>query len=199
MVDRIKQIMDYKGMTSAIFAETIGINRSNLTHLFSGRNQPSLDLVKKILHAFPDIKTEWLISGVGNMIQEITPQVAPETNGAVASPQVSLFPELFDNENETAVADAIEEIAPEEKQPETTEVELQKAVQVASQDAVVQELPNESIELRPQRKSTTRNRANIPTESPRRTQKFDSRDDKMVKKIVFFYEDNTFETFYPQQ
>ena len=69
MVDRIKQIMEYYQLAPASFAEVIGINRSNLTHLFSGRNQPSLDLAKKILHCYPEIKTEWLIMGVGNMFR----------------------------------------------------------------------------------------------------------------------------------
>ena len=69
MIDRIKQIMEYYQMAPASFAEQIGINRSNLTHLFSGRNQPSLDLAKKILHSYPEIKTEWLIMGVGEMMR----------------------------------------------------------------------------------------------------------------------------------
>ena len=69
MIDRIKQIMEYYLLTPAAFAEQIGINRSNLTHLFSGRNQPSLELAKKILHCFPEIKTEWLIMGVGEMMR----------------------------------------------------------------------------------------------------------------------------------
>jgi len=69
MVDRIKKIMEYYELSPASLAEQIGINRSNLTHLFSGRNQPSLELAKKILHCYPDIKTEWLIMGVGEMFR----------------------------------------------------------------------------------------------------------------------------------
>ena len=69
IIDRIKQIMEYYQLAPASFAEQIGINRSNLTHLFSGRNQPSLDLAKKILHSYPEIKTEWLIMGVGEMMR----------------------------------------------------------------------------------------------------------------------------------
>ena len=71
MVDRIKQIMDFYKLSPALFAEQIGINRSNLTHLFSGRNQPSLELAKKILQSYPEIKTEWLIMGMGEMLRSI--------------------------------------------------------------------------------------------------------------------------------
>lgn len=70
MVDRIKQVMEHYEETPAEFAEKIGVNRSNLTHLFSGRNQPSLDFAKKVLLAFPEVSTEWLIMGVGNMIKD---------------------------------------------------------------------------------------------------------------------------------
>ena len=69
MVERIKRILEYYQLSPASFAEQIGINRSNVTHLFTGRNQPSLELAKKILHAYPEIKTEWLIMGVGEMLR----------------------------------------------------------------------------------------------------------------------------------
>ena len=69
MVDRIKQVMEYYKETPAGFSEAIGISRSNLAHLFSGRNQPSLDCAKKVLNAYPEISTEWLIMGVGPMIK----------------------------------------------------------------------------------------------------------------------------------
>lgn len=69
MVERIKKILEFYNLSPASFAEQIGINRSNVTHLFSGRNQPSLELAKKILHAYPKIKTEWLIMGVGQMLR----------------------------------------------------------------------------------------------------------------------------------
>lgn len=70
MVDRIKQVMEHYEETPAGFAEKIGVNRSNLTHVFSGRNQPSLDFAKKVLVAFPEVSTEWLIMGVGKMIKD---------------------------------------------------------------------------------------------------------------------------------
>jgi len=58
-------------MSPTAFADKINVNRSSLTHIFSGRNQPSLDIAKKILIAFPEISTEWLIMGMGNMIQDV--------------------------------------------------------------------------------------------------------------------------------
>ena len=78
MVDRIKQVMEYEQMSPTAFADKININRSSLTHIFSGRNQPSLDVAKKILTAFPEISTEWLIMGMGEMLQPV-PEVEEKT------------------------------------------------------------------------------------------------------------------------
>ncbi len=94
MVDRIKQVMEHYEETPAGFAEKIGVNRSNLTHLFSGRNQPSLDFAKKVLVAFPEVSTEWLIMGVGNMIKD--PDEAPVVKREFI--QTDLFGSLEEDE-----------------------------------------------------------------------------------------------------
>ena len=97
MVDRIKQIIEYVQMSPTAFADTIGINRSSLAHIFSGRNQPSLDVAKKILTSFPEISTEWLIMGVGLMIKDPAEVAAESQKKSVI--QTNLF-EMEDNERE---------------------------------------------------------------------------------------------------
>ena len=52
--ERIMQVMTQKGLTSSQFAESIGIQRAAMSHITSGRNNPSLDVMKKILERFPD-------------------------------------------------------------------------------------------------------------------------------------------------
>lgn len=109
MVDRIKQVMEYYDETPAGFAEKLGINRSNLTHLFSGRNQPSLDFAKKVLKAYPEISTEWLIMGVGLMIKDPAEVAAESQKKSVI--QTNLF-EMEDNEPEVeTVKEAVVEEA----------------------------------------------------------------------------------------
>lgn len=69
MTDRIKAVQDYLGLSTAQFADKIGLNRSNLTHIYSGRNQPSLDVTKKILNTVKEINSEWLVMGNGEMFK----------------------------------------------------------------------------------------------------------------------------------
>lgn len=67
MIERIKKIMAVKNLNPSKFADRIGVPRSTISHVLSGRNNPSLELVQKILDHFPDIRTEWLLRGHGYM------------------------------------------------------------------------------------------------------------------------------------
>lgn len=66
MLDRIKYIMNTYNLNASQLAETIGIQRSTLSHILSGRNKPSLDVVQRILKSFPEIQAAWLLNGDGD-------------------------------------------------------------------------------------------------------------------------------------
>ena len=72
MEDWIKKFMDYKGITSSELADTIGVQRSNVTHVLKGRNMPSFQFIQKLLKTYPEINAKWLILGEGNMIDGIS-------------------------------------------------------------------------------------------------------------------------------
>ena len=67
MVDRIKLILEKQDLTPAGFADTIGIQRSGMSHILNGRNKPSLDFIVKTLQHFPSINPDWLLTGDGEM------------------------------------------------------------------------------------------------------------------------------------
>ena len=67
MKNRIVQLINNEGLTSSKFADTIGVQRSSISHILSGRNKPSLDFIQKIMAAFPSININWLIAGEGEM------------------------------------------------------------------------------------------------------------------------------------
>ncbi len=70
MKDRIEAIMKREQMTPSSFAESIEIQRSTLTHILRGRNNPSLDVVMKIHQRFKYVNLDWLLYGNGNMINQ---------------------------------------------------------------------------------------------------------------------------------
>jgi DNA-binding XRE family transcriptional regulator len=63
IVKRIEVIREQEGLTAAAFAQKIGIPRSSLSHLVSGRNKPSLDLLVKIVSFFPHVSLDGLVYG----------------------------------------------------------------------------------------------------------------------------------------
>ncbi|MEO8532913.1 MAG: helix-turn-helix transcriptional regulator [Flavobacterium sp.] len=65
-VKRLEVILDYYGLNASAFADKIGVQRSSMSHLLSGRNKPSLDFVLKISDIFPDVDLYWILNGKGS-------------------------------------------------------------------------------------------------------------------------------------
>ena len=85
MVERIRQLMEHKGYTSTQFADTVEVPRAVISHIISGRNKPSLDVVIKIVSAFPEISKDWILLGEGEMLKALVKDVAPDSPSASAS------------------------------------------------------------------------------------------------------------------
>lgn len=62
---RLQKVMDFYSETASSFAEKIGVQRSSISHILSGRNKPSLDFVLKVLSVFPEVELYWLLNGKG--------------------------------------------------------------------------------------------------------------------------------------
>ena len=67
MKDRLEAILKHEGLSQAEFAEILGIQRTTVTHLLKGRNQPSTDVVTRIHQRFPYVNLSWLLTGEGEM------------------------------------------------------------------------------------------------------------------------------------
>jgi len=63
---RLKKILECYSENASSFAGKIGVPRSSISHLLSGRNKPSLEFILKILSAYPEIDLYWLVNGKGN-------------------------------------------------------------------------------------------------------------------------------------
>jgi transcriptional regulator with XRE-family HTH domain len=59
--DKIKQILIDKNLTPSYFADEIGVQRSSISHILSGRNRPSFDIIQKIIRRFPDLGYDWIM------------------------------------------------------------------------------------------------------------------------------------------
>lgn len=65
--DRFRLLMEREGLTAGAFAECIGASQATISHILSGRNKPSVELILRIHQRYEDINLEWLLTGKGNM------------------------------------------------------------------------------------------------------------------------------------
>lgn len=201
MVERIKQLIDTLQVSHTQFAETIGINRSNLTHLFSGRNQPSLDLMKKILVAYPQVKTEWLIMGVGEMFTQDSRGSISETTQTVASsvvksptPREPITLDLFATQEESSVPVSEFSQTPESfSEPENSASGIQV---VEQQPEITEHIPSVTTRKNGAKRSVDNGgESNIRTRREYSPRISHSQSDKKLEKVILFFSDGTFEVY----
>ena len=83
--ERLDQILSHYEMTASAFADAIGVQRSSISHLLSGRNKPSLDFVLKVVREFPEVNLYWLLNGKG-VFPESTPPLSKPPYNALPDP-----------------------------------------------------------------------------------------------------------------
>jgi transcriptional regulator with XRE-family HTH domain len=72
MKERILAFLQSENKSAAQFAEEIGVQPSGISHILSGRNNPSLDFVMKMLHKYSSLSAEWLLFGQGAMYKYVS-------------------------------------------------------------------------------------------------------------------------------
>lgn len=172
---RIRKIMEDSKMNSTQFAATVGITRSNLAHILSGRNQPSFSLLEKILRAFPEVRSEWLVTGLGAMTKDADEMEVMKK--AMPAPQT---------EKSMQAALLFDELPLETHELDRTD-EPKEEIQSIGNESVTP-VSEEVVSSPAPRAGRRKSLKSVPYQSG-----------KTVRKIVYFYTDHTFEEFYPEQ
>ena len=145
MKERILEFLRNENKSSAQLAEEIGVQASGISHILSGRNNPSLDFILKMLEKYRFLSTDWLLFGRGSMYKD--------------SKMQTLFDnDISGNEENKELFSGNEKIGPE------------LAFQDVLKDRQSQEASKPSYKTDPE-----------------------------VVKIVWFYENNSFEEFIPRR
>lgn len=168
MKDRIQAFLQNENKSYAQFADEIGVQPSGISHILSGRNNPSLDFVIKMLHRYPSLSTEWLLFGRGPMYK------------------VASQPTLFDVDIQSDNSSESELFA--DQDIITDEKEVIPDFQTSRKD--VSEKFTAEIDKPADRDRLEENDelsgSNKPEESTRR-----------LARIIFFYSDKTFTEYKP--
>tara|TARA_R110002051_G_scaffold224048_1_gene287243 strand:- start:4468 stop:5229 length:762 start_codon:yes stop_codon:yes gene_type:complete len=87
---RFLQVMEENDYSGYKFAKEFKeVSESKLTHIRSGRNQPSTDLISALIKKFPNISYNWLLAGEGEMLKD----------GIVKEPELKYNTEELKNSN----------------------------------------------------------------------------------------------------
>ena len=89
MEERLKLFLAMEGLSPSQFADKLGVQRSGVSHLLSGRNKPSFEFINKMLVAFPKINPDWLITGNGKAYRDLPSQ--PAASSAAPSQQQEAY------------------------------------------------------------------------------------------------------------
>ena len=177
--ERIEKIIASEGLTASAFADKIGIQRSNVSHILNGRDgkhsDPSFALLQKILTAFPHYNTDWLVMGRGEIYRQ---PVQTSIFDVIGEPEPEpVMPQ--NHAQETAVQ-------PENNRPQQPEPELFASETVSSQS---QPVVGETTAT-PVATEATVGVSAVAAQAVQRAAE--------VKQIVVLYADNTFSIYNKQ-
>ena len=172
--ERIELLMKSYDLSPSQFAERTGIQRASVSHILSGRNKPSLEVMLKVYDAFPGVDMKWLMTGVGEEpVRHVAANQAPIADDTLFASidTASQRPRQLENSLFTPVV----ETAHEEAKPRRTPVQ-QPVREKAVPDA------------RPRR-----------TPANRLAQMAAIQPEKKIKEIRIYYSDGTYETLVPEK
>lgn len=92
LVSRIEELRIKHQLNASAFADRIGVPRSSISHILSGRNKPSLEFIIKVVDAFEDTSLHELLYGETSPTQSVSKfseaveEISPGTPSLFDSP-----------------------------------------------------------------------------------------------------------------
>ena len=221
MINRINLILQAKNITAKQFAEEIGIQPSGMSHILSGRNNPSLEFVSKVIRRYPEIDANWLLMGKGQMYGELgmnnNEEFAPLRSQAVSplepgrgmrandefaplrSQAVSPLEPGRGMRNEESLSEPTLFSAPLSEPaplPEPREEPRKENYEPETREA--EDLPDLPDLVSAQREQEEEERKEEPMPVAKEKPAPITTDKRRLVKILFYYDDHTFEEYRPE-
>lgn len=192
MKDRLFEIIENLNITPAEFADTIGISRSAVSSIKTGRTLPTLGIVAKIINAYPQISTDWLVLGTGSMYREnFTPADSP-VNSPAGQPEVETA-EIIENQQQHLDFDAPSLNNEPDDIPNHTPIPTQEPQYHPTAAAVpttsAPKIDNGPTPIQPDRPTT-------PTRQPQPDKP--ATPERRIIRIITLYSDGTYQQFSPE-
>ena len=194
---RFQTILDLENLSPAQLADRLGVQRSGISHILSGRNKPSFELLQRVVQSFPEISAEWLITGNGKPLKEQNQAAASGAASSAASGAASsaansrssgttpsISPSTTSGSNNSSTSGTISGATPPfEGLFNSSEAATEP--QIPAQTSDIEGVEDEISDFQPLQSSIfDANPAN-------------DREKRALKRVILIYNDNTFEELLP--
>ena len=198
---RFQTILDLENLSPAQLADRLGVQRSGISHILSGRNKPSFELLQRVVQSFPEISAEWLITGNGKPLKEQNQAAASGAASSAASGATSTATSSAANSRSSGTTPSIS--------PSTTSGSNNSSTSgtISGATPPFEGLFNSSeAATEPQIPAQTSDIEGIEDEisdfQPLQSSIFDAnpandREKRALKRVILIYNDNTFEELLP--
>ena len=187
MKDKLQLLINSESnLTRSAFAEMLEIQPATISHILSGRNKPSYELLQKILLRFPNVNADWLIADRGEMLRDasLSPSGIPRAGMAQSAPDAG---DMVGNLG--ALADSA-----------LRSVEIPAAPSAGIQGSFFDKTDTADIMRASGAESQTASAVRDMGENPRRIDiAAYSQCGVLVERVVVFYADKTFDTYIPKK
>ena len=198
---RFQTILDLENLSPAQLADRLGVQRSGISHILSGRNKPSFELLQRVVQSFPEIIAEWLITGNGKPLKEQNQAAASgAASGATSSATSgtasgtansrssgttpSISPSTTSGSNNSSTSGTISGATPPFEGLFNSS-ESATEPQIPAQTSDIEGIEDEISDFQPLQSSIfDANPAN-------------DREKRALKRVILIYNDNTFEELLP--
>ena len=194
---RFQTILDLENLSPAQLADRLGVQRSGISHILSGRNKPSFELLQRVVQSFPEISAEWLITGNGKPLKEQNQAAASgatsgaasgtansRSSGTTPSTTPSISTSTTSGSNNSSTSGTISGATPPfEGLFNSSEAATEP--QIPAQTSDIEGIEDEISDFQPLQSSIfDANPAN-------------DREKRALKRVILIYNDNTFEELLP--
>ncbi|MBQ2200043.1 MAG: helix-turn-helix transcriptional regulator, partial [Bacteroidaceae bacterium] len=90
--ERVVEIIRVMGMNNIQFSQKTGISPASLSHITSGRSNPTLTILRNIVESFPELNPEWVLLGRGDMFRNASTPENDQNTGANSSDDAAISP-----------------------------------------------------------------------------------------------------------
>ena len=183
MNTRLQQFLTLENLSPARLADILGIQRSGMSHLLSGRNKPGYDFILKLCTKFPDLNANWFITGKGKPYLERNTPAIPSSVVSGPSGQFENAEQLKEN-TFSNLFDPI--LGPEEENEE---------FEFSGISGKAMDLTGDTID---NQQNTSENTAQYPRENQINGEnKARGHKNRRVKRVIIFYSDGSFDELFP--